>query len=428
MLDDLDPRSTDSQSNGARARVLVVNDNADLRERLTRLLTRWWDVEAVGDGQRALDATRRDKPDLILADLAMPRVDGVGLLSTLRIDADLLDVPVMLLSAQAGHEALEEGLRAGADDYLVKPFSARELVARIWSNLSRSHLRAGEVSSLVRLQELSARLTAASDLPSSLQEVLDATIELQGADFGNVQLYDQASGTLRIVAHRGVDQKFLDYFESVDASDTSACGLALRAGARIIIEDVNSHPDHEPHRGIAASTGYRSVQSTPLFDRHTGKPVGMLSTLFREPYRPCARDLRLTDLYARQAADVISSRLAQQRLRESEEHLRLALEAGQMGTWEWDPAAGLVKADAAHQALFGLPPQDQPLPTESIGSTCRPRKFVSASKKPRRRSGPGPTSRWRNASFGPMARSVGCTSGDAPGTAIPGTWSASVST
>jgi len=72
----------------------------------------------------------------------------------------------------------------------------------------------------------------------------------------------------------------------------------------------------------------------------------MLSTLFREPYRPSERELRLTDLYARQAEAVISLRLAEQRLRESEELLRLALEAGQMGTWKWDSMTGLVTADA----------------------------------------------------------------------------------
>jgi PAS domain S-box-containing protein len=215
-----------------------------------------------------------------------------------------------------------------------------------------------------RLHELSTRLTATSDLPSILYEVLDAIMELQGADFGDVQLYDEANGTLKIVAHRGLTQEFLDHFGTVDASDTSAGGLALKSGARVIIEDVNTHPDYEPHRDIAASTGYRGVQSTPLCERKTGKLVGMLSTRFREPHRSSERELRLTDLYARQAADVITFRLAEQRIRESEEHLRLALEAGQMGTWEWDAAKGLLKADAAHQALFGLPPQDRPLPNE----------------------------------------------------------------
>jgi PAS domain S-box-containing protein len=227
-----------------------------------------------------------------------------------------------------------------------------------------SRLHRDELASVTRLHELSTRLTATSDLRSILHEVLDATMALQGADFGNVQLYDGATGTLKIIAHRGVSQEFLDYFESADASETSACGLALRSGVRIIIEDVNTHPDSEPHRGIAASTGYRGVQSTPLYERNTVKPVGMLTTLFREPYRPSERELGLSDLFARQAADMITFRLAEQRLREREEHLRLALEAGQMGTWEWDAATGFLKADAAHQALFGLPPQDHPLPNE----------------------------------------------------------------
>jgi PAS domain S-box-containing protein len=234
---------------------------------------------------------------------------------------------------------------------------------------------------MTRLHELSTRLTATSDLPSILYEVLDATMELQGADFGDVQLYDDATETLKIVAHRGVNQEFLDYFETVDASKTSACGLALRSRARIIIEDVNTDADSEPSRGIAAATGYRGVQSTPLFERNTGEPVGMLSTLFREPYRPSVCDLRLTDLYARQAADVITCRLAEQRLREREEHLRLALEAGRMGTWEWNAATRHLKADAAHQALFGLPPQDQSLPNEIYWAHMAPEEIREGLQK-----------------------------------------------
>jgi PAS domain S-box-containing protein len=241
-----------------------------------------------------------------------------------------------------------------------KPESPDGLVSS--GETSRPHR--DELASMSRLHELSTRLTATSDLSSILYEVLDATIELQGANCGNVQLYDDASGTLKIVAHRGLSQEFLDYFAIVDAGDTSACGIALRSGARIIIKDVNIDADFAPHRGIAASVGFRSVQSTPLCERNSGKPVGMLSTHFREPHRPSERELELTDLYARQAADMICVRLGEQRLREREEHLRLALEAGQMGTWEWDAAKGVLKADAAHQALFGLPPQDRPLPNE----------------------------------------------------------------
>lgn len=224
---------------------------------------------------------------------------------------------------------------------------------------------------MTRQHELSTLLTATSDLPIILQDVLDATMELQGADFGDVQLYDDATETLKIVAHRGVGQAFLDYFETVDANDGSPWALALRSRARTIIEDMSAQPD-DAHQGVAAATGYRGVQSTPLFERHTGKPIGMLSTLFRKPYRPSERELRLTDLYARLAADAITFRLAEHRLRESEEYVRLALEAGQIGIWEWDTANGLLKANAAYQALFGLPRQDRPLPNEVYGAQMAP--------------------------------------------------------
>ncbi|MGZ5141759.1 MAG: PAS domain S-box protein, partial [Burkholderiales bacterium] len=176
-----------------------------------------------------------------------------------------------------------------------------------------------------RLNELSTRLTGTSELPSILYELLDGIIELQSADFGDVQLYDEATGTLKIVAHRGLDRTFLDYFATEDADDTSAFGLALRSGTRIIIEDVNADSYFEPHRGIAASAGIRALQATPLFNRRSGKLLGMLSIYFRQPHRPSADELRLSDVYARQAGDVIVSRLAENVLRESEARLSAIL-------------------------------------------------------------------------------------------------------
>ena len=115
----------------APGRVLVVDDNADMRAYLTRLLQRHWTVEAVGDGAAALAAARQRPPDLVLTDVMMPRLDGFALLRALRADPQTARIPVVLLSARAGEEARIEGVQAGADDYLVKPFSARELVARI---------------------------------------------------------------------------------------------------------------------------------------------------------------------------------------------------------------------------------------------------------------------------------------------------------
>jgi PAS domain S-box-containing protein len=124
------------------ARVLVVDDNADMREYLARLLrTAGYQVISVTDGLAALDAVGIDPPDLVISDVMMPRLGGLGLVAALRADARTAAVPVLLLSARAGQEASVEGLRAGADDYLVKPFSAVELLARVRSNLEMARFR-----------------------------------------------------------------------------------------------------------------------------------------------------------------------------------------------------------------------------------------------------------------------------------------------
>jgi len=124
------------------ARVLVADDNADMREYLARLLGgAGYQVTTVNDGQSALRAVRTEPPDLVISDVMMPGLGGLELVAALRADARTAPVPVVLLSARAGQEASVDGLRAGADDYLVKPFSALELLARVRSNLGMARFR-----------------------------------------------------------------------------------------------------------------------------------------------------------------------------------------------------------------------------------------------------------------------------------------------
>ncbi|POR53519.1 PAS/PAC sensor hybrid histidine kinase [Paraburkholderia eburnea] len=123
------------------ARVLLVDDNADMRAYLGTLLASAYQVDLAADGAQALDAARRNRPDLIVSDVMMPRLDGFGLVAEVRCDPALRGIPVILLSARAGEEARIEGLDAGADDYLVKPFSARELAARVGALLERTQIR-----------------------------------------------------------------------------------------------------------------------------------------------------------------------------------------------------------------------------------------------------------------------------------------------
>jgi anti-anti-sigma factor len=141
-----------------QGRVLVADDNTDMREYLTRLLRPRYAVQAVADGGTALAAARRDLPDLIVSDVMMPGLGGMELLAALRADLRTARIPVLLLSARAGQEAAVEGLAAGADDYLVKPFSAEELRARV-----DAHLHLGRAR-----REAEERFTAMADLAPAL--------------------------------------------------------------------------------------------------------------------------------------------------------------------------------------------------------------------------------------------------------------------
>ena len=125
----------------ARARVLVADDNADMRDYVARILRQTYDVEAVADGSIALRRIQTVPPDLILTDVMMPELNGFALLAAVRATERTRSIPVILLSARAGEEARIEGLDAGADEYLVKPFSARELLARVASQLQLARLR-----------------------------------------------------------------------------------------------------------------------------------------------------------------------------------------------------------------------------------------------------------------------------------------------
>ncbi len=125
----------------ADATIVIADDNPDMRDYLQRLLAPLWRVEAVADGQAALTAARERLPDLILSDVRMPGLDGFALIRALRQDESTRLIPVVLLSARAGEEATVEGLSAGADDYLVKPFPTRELIARVRTQLELGKLR-----------------------------------------------------------------------------------------------------------------------------------------------------------------------------------------------------------------------------------------------------------------------------------------------
>ena len=235
-----------------RPRIVLADDNADMRDYVRRLLAQKYDVIAVGDGRAALKTASEHRPDLVLTDVMMPELDGFGLLRELRLNEELKLVPVIMLSARAGEESRIEGLQVGADDYLVKPFSARELLARVETHLQLQRLRreaeaairareeaaAADLQAITRLYEVGVECARqGADLNRCLERILDTAIFLTGADKGNIQLLDPESGTLAIVAHRGFERPFLEFVDRVH-DQSAACGTAMICGEQLTVEDV----------------------------------------------------------------------------------------------------------------------------------------------------------------------------------------------
>lgn len=167
-----------------RFRLLLADDNADMRKYVSRLLKGRYGVMAVSNGKAALEAVRRSPPDLILTDVMMPRLDGFGLVRALRDNPATKTIPIILLSARDGEESHIEGLEHGADDYLIKPFSARELLARVNMHVKMARLRHEAEDALRASEERFRTFTrATSDVVYCMSPDWAEMRYLQGREF-----------------------------------------------------------------------------------------------------------------------------------------------------------------------------------------------------------------------------------------------------
>lgn len=264
-----EPRDAPQDTGGV---VLVVDNNADVREYLARLLGARWDVHVAADGVQAMVQARRTQPDLILADVMMPNLGGFGLIESLRQDDRLKSVPVLLVTAQAGEDAAIAGLQAGAHDVIPKPFSARELVARVEAAVSHAKNAEALRSSETRLNAQQAAFRAllgGTPVASALALLTDAAVLHERAGTAcAVFAPDAATGVLTRLA------------------GTHGTPPALRPGA----QDAGTW-------------------SCPLVDP-AGRVVGRFALFLPDPGPGLPRDLDAAMSMARAATVLMSSRAA----------------------------------------------------------------------------------------------------------------------
>jgi signal transduction histidine kinase/FixJ family two-component response regulator len=252
-----------------RLRVLIADDNADMRDYVERMLAAQYDVESVGTGMDALRVIRQRRPDLLLSDVMMPVRDGFALLREIRSDPELKSLPVILLSARAGEEAKIEGLEAGADDYLIKPFGAQELLARVNTNITLARLR-HEISSELEAQKV--RLQAVLDtVPVAVWFTFDSAGQhvignRRAAEM--VRLPETANASLSVPPARA-PQHYRVFKEGVELPPERLPLRRALMGETITNEEMELHfTDGSVLSGL--------VQAAPLRDQ-SGKVVGAVS-------------------------------------------------------------------------------------------------------------------------------------------------------
>ncbi|MEU5105693.1 SpoIIE family protein phosphatase [Streptomyces sp. NPDC021354] len=239
-LDSMDMPASPPEGDGAhRPLLLVADDNADVRGYLKDLLAPEHDVLLAGDGRAALETALSHPVDLVLTDVMMPRLDGFALVRALRQDPRTTRLPIIVLTARAGEEAMVRGLRAGADDYLAKPFSARQLLARVRANLELSRLREQvltesrrHAATLTSLAQAGMLFSDSLDPPQVLETAKDVLIPSL-ADEIRIRVTDPRAGRSEFTAGQPtagedeLDRALGDCLDQDDGTGVTAPGTVL---------------------------------------------------------------------------------------------------------------------------------------------------------------------------------------------------------
>jgi signal transduction histidine kinase/FixJ family two-component response regulator len=309
-----------------RELVLIADDNADMRAHLEQVLSAHWRTVLVADGQEGIEAARKLRPDAVVTDVMMPRLDGFEFVEAIRADPVLAATPVLMLSARAGAEAVSEGFSGGADDYLPKPFSSKDLIDRVAARLSAAaRERASRRSSDARARQALdfAQLDAALQAAGSDVAIVDA---LQGCAFDAgdppvicLGLLDAEGKNLRFEYGGPVPPEMRDRYH-VASMDTPIVPVdVVRTGQPMIITDTLSLSSRYRHVVGETLHTVRACISQPLRGPD-GKVIGSLGMLW-----PTAREFDPAELdWAAQVVKATQS--AVERIRNAAREHRIAVD------------------------------------------------------------------------------------------------------
>ncbi len=329
VLPPADPRSPSERGEGlsrsitgpGTPRILLVDDNADMRSYVKRLLAEFFDVTVAVDGQAALEALAQGLPDLVLSDVMMPRLDGFGLINAIRANPAWQSLPVILLSARAGEEARTEGIGRGADDYLIKPFSARELMARVTTHLELARVRK-EAQASVRDADDRLRLAVeAAEIGTWSWDVVRDYVE-----------WSETTCRIFGVEHQPGERGVGGFVDSIHPDDRARVAADVRrtldAGASYQVQ----------YRILRPGGEVRWISSRGKVSRNeAGEAVRFFGALI----------------------DITERQQREQALLDTRARLNATLDEAAVGTWTWDIAANQLLGDASVFRLFSAPEPEQ---------------------------------------------------------------------
>jgi PAS domain S-box-containing protein len=306
-------------------RILLADDNADMRAHVRHLLDEKYDVMTAADGEAALEILRTWTPQLILADVMMPRLDGFGLIRRLRENPETRLIPVILLSARAGEAARIEGLQAGADDYLTKPFGSRELLARI-----ESHLKLSEVRRVAAEQ-----IVASSARFERLMSIMPAGVIACDSDGAIVFFNQRAEEIWRSKPKlRESYESFAARFRIISATGKPV-PLEERAVARALKHGVSWENGEQMMERPDGTRFVARFNVSPTLDSH-GTTTGVI-VVFQ---------------------DITEERRAEVRFRETQERYRAVFHQASVGILECDLRGKIVRTNPALSRIVGFSPEE----------------------------------------------------------------------